>query len=190
MHQCHPVRSRLLSLVTTTKVKDRCIEFINKVRKNRFIKVKNRQVNKFNRLLAESGREISTQSVSNSNQPQSSSNNNNQTQTHNTNNKWVINLSYTPLTPAQESLLAKGPNFAVSPPNPTNVDYISAIESVFHKLTEQNAKELRADINCLLRRVQMLKPNLNKAEIKALAKRRRDKDRIVLTADKGGFRQG
>ena len=159
-------------------------EFINKVRETRFIKVKNRQVNKFNRLVAKSGREISAQSVNNSNQLQSSSNNNNHTQTHNINNKWVINLSNTPLTPAQGSLLAKGPNFAVAPKNP-NGDYISAIESVCHKLTEQDVEELRADINGLLRRVQTPKPNLNKAEIKALAELRRDKDGIVLTADKG-----
>ena len=43
---------------------------------------------------------------------------NNQTQTCNTNNKWVINLSNTPLTPAQESLLAKGLNFAIAPQTP------------------------------------------------------------------------
>ena len=33
------------------------------------------------------------------------------------NPKWVINLSSKPLTPAQRSVLAKGPNFAVSPGN-------------------------------------------------------------------------
>ena len=47
-----------------------CIEFINKVREARFIKIKNRQVNKFHRLVAKWGREISAQSVNNSNQPQ------------------------------------------------------------------------------------------------------------------------
>ena len=31
------------------------------------------------------------------------------------NPKWVINLSSKPLTPAQRSVLAKGPNFGVSP---------------------------------------------------------------------------
>ena len=34
------------------------------------------------------------------------------------NPKWVINLSSKPLTPAQRSVLAKGPNFAVSPGQP------------------------------------------------------------------------
>ena len=48
-------RSRMLSLVTTTTSKDRCIEFINKVREARFIKIKNRQLNKFNRLVAKNG---------------------------------------------------------------------------------------------------------------------------------------
>ena len=31
---------------------------------------------------------------------------------------WVINLFKTPLTPAQQSLLAKGPNFVVTPQAP------------------------------------------------------------------------
>ena len=42
----------MLSLVTTITSKDRCIEFIIKVREARFIKIKNKQVNKFNRLVA------------------------------------------------------------------------------------------------------------------------------------------
>ena len=34
------------------------------------------------------------------------------------NPKWVINLSSKPLTPAQRSVVAKGPNFAVTPKQP------------------------------------------------------------------------
>ena len=37
------------------------------------------------------------------------------------NPKWVIILSGKPLTPAQRSVLAKGPNFAVSPKQPPNL---------------------------------------------------------------------
>ena len=37
------------------------------------------------------------------------------------NPKWVINLSSKPLTQAQRSVLAKGPNFAVSPRHPPNL---------------------------------------------------------------------
>ena len=37
------------------------------------------------------------------------------------NPKWVINLSNKPLTPAQRSVLAKGPNFVVTPRQPPNL---------------------------------------------------------------------
>ena len=35
--------------------------------------------------------------------------------------KWVINLSNTPMTLAQRSLLAKGPNYAIAPRHPPNL---------------------------------------------------------------------
>ena len=67
------------------------------------------------------------------------------------NPKWVINLSSKPLTPAQRSVLAKGPNFAVSPKQPPNLEYITAIEAACTKLSQQDAEELTADINRVLR---------------------------------------
>ena len=67
------------------------------------------------------------------------------------NPKWVINLSNKPLTPAQRSILAKGPNFAVTPRQPPNLEYITAIEAACTKLSQQDAEELRADINRVLR---------------------------------------
>ena len=67
------------------------------------------------------------------------------------NPKWVINLSSKPLTPAQSSVLAKGPNFVVTPRQPPNLEYITAIEAVCTKLSQQDAEELRADINRILR---------------------------------------
>ena len=65
--------------------------------------------------------------------------------------KWVINLSSKPLTPAQRSVLAKGPNFAVIPKHPPNLEYITAIEAACTKLSQQDAEELRANINWVLR---------------------------------------
>ena len=67
------------------------------------------------------------------------------------NPNWVINLSSKALTKAQRSVLAKGPNFAVSPKNSLNLEYITAIEAACTKLSQQNAEELRADINLVLR---------------------------------------
>ena len=65
--------------------------------------------------------------------------------------KWVINLSSKPLTPAQRSVLAKGPNFVVSPKQPPNLEYITAIEAACTKLSQQDAEELRAEVNRVLR---------------------------------------
>ena len=67
------------------------------------------------------------------------------------NPKWVINLSNKPLTPAQRSVLAKGPNFAVTPRQPPNLEYITAIEAACTKLSQQDAEKPRADINRVLR---------------------------------------
>ena len=67
------------------------------------------------------------------------------------NPRWVINLSNKPLTPAQRSVLAKGPNFVVTPRQPPNLEYITAIEAACTKLSQQDAEELRADINRVLR---------------------------------------
>ena len=79
-------------------------------------------------------RQQSTQSIDNGNGQVQVLANNNQLQgsnssSHVTNhvNKWVINLSSVPLTPTQESLLSKGPNFALSPSYPPNVEFISSI---------------------------------------------------------------
>ena len=46
-------------------------------------------------------------------------------------------------------------------------------------------QELRDETNCLLRRAKLPKPNLTKEEHKALKELREDKERMVLTADKG-----
>ena len=101
------------------------------------------------------------------------------------NPKWVINLSTKPLTPVQRSVLAKGPNFAVTPRQPPNLEYITAIEAACTKLSQQDAEELRADVNRVLRSSHTPKPNLTKAQNIALRELKRDRDRIVLTADKG-----
>ena len=63
------------------------------------------------------------------------------------NPKWVINLSSKPLIPAQRSVLVKGPNFVVTSRHPLNLEYITAIEAAYTKLSQQDAEELRADIN-------------------------------------------
>ena len=101
------------------------------------------------------------------------------------NPKWVINLSTKPLTKAQRSVLAKGPNYAVSPKHPPNLEYITAIKEVCTKLSQQDAEELRANINWVLRASHPPKHNLTEAQNLAIRELKKDRDHIVLTADKG-----
>ena len=53
------------------------------------------------------------------------------------------------------------------------------------KLREEDAEELRADIYSFLRRAQVPKPDLSKQESIELAQPKKDKNRVVLTANKG-----
>ena len=46
-------------------------------------------------------------------------------------------------------MLAKGPNFSIAPRFIPNVDYITAVESMCPKLKEEDAMELRTNINSL-----------------------------------------
>ena len=104
--------------------------------------------------------------------------------TEDPNPKWVINLSNKPLTAAQRSVLAKGPNYVVTPRHPPNLEYITAIEAACTKLSQQDTEELKANINRVLRSSHPPKPNLTKAQTSALRELKRDRDHIVLTADK------
>ena len=72
----------------------------------------------------------------------------------------------------------------VSPKHPPNLEYITAIESVCTKLGQQDAEELRADTNRVLRSSHP-QPNLTKAQAQAIRNLKRDRDCIVLTAYKG-----
>ena len=92
------------------------------------------------------------------------------------------------MTPAQRSVLAKGPNYAVTPRQPPNLEYITAIEAACTKLSQQDTEELSSDINRVIRSSHPPKPNLTKgpkAQNLALRELKRDRDCIVLTADKG-----
>ena len=103
-------------------------------------------------------------------------NNNNQLASDRDISKWLRNLSKTELTPAQKSVLVKGPNFAISPNNIPNLEYITAIETVCPKLKEEDASDLRANINALLRKGKTPRPNLNKQERIGLSQLKKDQD--------------
>ena len=182
-------KTSLASIVTQVDL-DRCINFIEKVRQDRFIKVKDRQVRKYE-LLSNRNRSIqdSNHNFNNNRLTQrcneASIDNSYQLVSDRDINKWVINLSKTELTTAQKTVLANGPNYAISPSNIPSIEYITAIETIGQKLKEEEVPELKADINTILRKGQVPKSNLNKEERRALSQLRKDQDRVILTADKG-----
>ena len=73
----------------------------------------------------------------------------------------------------------------VSPKQPPNLECTNAIEEACTKLSQQDAEELRAEVNRVPRSSHPPKPNLTKAQSLALRELKRDRDHIVLTADKG-----
>ena len=74
--------------------------------------------------------------------------------------------------------------FCSGTPNPSYLEYITAIELACQSLNTNEAEELRADIYRALRHSHPPKLNLRKEEWKALKQLRTDKDHMVLTADK------
>ena len=72
--------------------------------------------------------------------------------------KWVIDLPSKPLTQAQRSLLAREPNYMVTPSHPSDLEYTTDMQSVCTKLSQQEVKEIRADINKVLRASHCLNP--------------------------------
>ena len=186
-------KNRLASLVASTDL-DRCGKFIDKVREERNNRIKARQVRKFHILLCKNIQindksniaNRSRQGVNASRQGHSSNRLDNGNQADNNyKNKWVINLSKTNLTEAQKAVLANGPNYFITPNHIPNVEYITVVESMCPKLKEDDAMELRLDMNSLLRKAKTPKPNLTKQERIGLFQLKKDKDRLILTADKG-----
>ena len=101
--------------------------------------------------------------------------------------KWVINLSNTPLTKNQEKLLARGPKFVIKPKWPPVEEYITAIEKTCPKLDKGEANELRVEVKKALKKSQNKTRsfNITKEENQALQELKKDKERVILTADKG-----
>ena len=97
---------------------------------------------------------------------------------------WVVNLSCQPLSPAQETVLAHGPNFAVTPKTPFQ-EYITAVEVACQSLKPSEADEFRADIARVLKQAMPSKSNISKEEWRVIKELRANKECLILTADKG-----
>ena len=95
------------------------------------------------------------------------------------------NISSTPLTEAQEKILSQGPNFTKVPKSLPVGKYIASIEHSCSQLKQGEAEELGGEIKTILKKIQPSKSNITIEERNALAELRKDKSKIILTADKG-----
>ena len=99
--------------------------------------------------------------------------------------RWVVNLSSQPLSQAERSLLTHGPSFALTSRSPPIIDCVTTIEEVCQKLERGEAEELRGEVKAILKKAHPPKPNITREEQKAMEILRKDNTRTVLTADKG-----
>ena len=99
----------------------------------------------------------------------------------------MINLSSTPLTDDQENLLAHGPKFVITPREGPVKEYIAPVEQACTKLEQGKQEEFRVEMKRLTKQDQnnRRQANISKEEFKALKELKMDKNRLILTADKG-----
>ena len=132
----------------------------------------------------EKGRELSCRAVNTpTTQPQANSSQ--LPAQNNDSNKWAINLSSTPLSQAKESLLSKGSNYAIAPKNPPHKGYITSFESFCQKLDHQRLRNSGQILTVFLEVLTPLNPILPRQNYRLLTQIKKDRIRIVLTADKG-----
>ena len=103
--------------------------------------------------------------------------------------KWVINFSKKELTAEEKSLLQKGPKFAVTPATIPIKEYISTTNVAALQAGELNGVDgsgLYYNVNRILNTYtnKPMHTNITKAEHLALENLMKDKDHIIVTADK------
>ena len=95
------------------------------------------------------------------------------------------NISSTLLTKAQEKILLRGPNFAIVPKSPPVGECIASIKNACSQLRQGETEDLRGEIKTILKKIQCSKSNITREERMALEELRKDKSKMILTADKG-----
>ena len=98
---------------------------------------------------------------------------------------WIVNLSYRTLT-QKEEILKKGMKVAPSPSRIPKKEILAKVEgTLFGYANQEIAEEARARIACLIKSAKIPKRNVSKEEWKAISSLRKDKDVVILEADKG-----
>ena len=101
------------------------------------------------------------------------------------NNRTIINLSDHHLSSEEHSVLSKGFNFAITPSVIPIEDIISQTEAAIRELPPDAAEEIRSECSRILQRAKPPQSNIASKERQAIKKLNRDKDILILPADKG-----
>jgi hypothetical protein len=163
------LESVLFSAIEETKHPE-VKQHILRMRTNEFENVKDKQRDKFAKLVVakhEREREIQ-QDGSDIDQ-----------------NRWVVNKSDKVLNANEQSVLRKGLNFAVTPKELPTKDYIVSTEIACRNLPAAKAQSLRSEVVKCVRKAKPPKSNIKSSERKALFELKKDKNIIILPADKG-----
>ena len=102
-----------------------------------------------------------------------------------TKKKWVKNISSIILTEDQIKVLEKGGDFAVTPKKIPIEDYIVTTEMASTMMTKGEAAAMRAEVTEMLMKSKPPESNLKRNEWKALRELKRNKEIVILNADKG-----
>ena len=99
--------------------------------------------------------------------------------------RWVINNSKRILSTHESSVLKKGLNFAITPTKLPVNDIIAQTEKAARKLSPMAADSLRSEVVKVVKNTKLPTSNISKDERKALYDLKKDKDIMILPADKG-----
>ena len=99
--------------------------------------------------------------------------------------KWVLNLSARTLSTAEESLLGKGLNFAVTPDRVPATEIVANVETALKRLDPEAADLVRREVNSTLRKARPPAGNITREQRAALRSLREDRSITILPADKG-----
>ena len=100
--------------------------------------------------------------------------------------RWVINLSKKEINEREKSILSKGLNFAVTPQQLPVEEFVATTELACLQMTDPTqAASLRSNVTRILKKTRRLRRNITKEEIIALEELKKNKDVMILPADKG-----